>query len=122
MNEWYMKLFHRLLNTSILNALIIYRSNTGRGIDQLTFRDRLVEGLFVKYASAIEHKVLGRHLSDNTVPHLTERHFIIKIPTTTRKSRSQKRCVVCQKRGKRKDTVYWRGVCGVGLCIECFRD
>jgi hypothetical protein len=59
MNKWYMKLFRRLLNTSILNAIIIYRSNTGRNIDQLPFRVQLVEGLFVKYASAIEHKVPG---------------------------------------------------------------
>jgi hypothetical protein len=37
MNKWYMKLFRRLLNTSILNALIIYRNNTGERIDQLSF-------------------------------------------------------------------------------------
>jgi hypothetical protein len=30
MNKWYMKLFCRLLNTSILNALIIYTGNTGK--------------------------------------------------------------------------------------------
>jgi hypothetical protein len=38
MNKWYKKLFRRLLNTSILNAMIIYKSNTGRSIDQLSFR------------------------------------------------------------------------------------
>jgi hypothetical protein len=122
MNKWYMKLFCRLLNTSILNAMIILRSNTGRRIDQLSFRVQLVEGFFVKYASAIEHKVPGRHSSGNTVPHLTERHFISKIPLTARKSRPQKRCVMCQKRGKRKDIVYWCDAWGVGLCIECFHD
>jgi hypothetical protein len=31
----YMKLFSRLLNTSVLNAMIIYRNNTGKRIDQL---------------------------------------------------------------------------------------
>jgi hypothetical protein len=35
MNKWYMKLFRRLLNTSVRNAMIIYRNNTGKGIDQL---------------------------------------------------------------------------------------
>jgi hypothetical protein len=30
MNKWYTKLFRRLLNISILNAMIIYRSNTGK--------------------------------------------------------------------------------------------
>jgi hypothetical protein len=43
MNKWYMKLFRRLWNTSILNAIIIYRSNTGRSVDQLSFRVQLVE-------------------------------------------------------------------------------
>jgi hypothetical protein len=99
-NKCYMKLFRRLLNTSILNAMIIYRSNTGKSIDQLSFRVQLVEELFVKYASAVEHKVPGRHSSDKTVPHLTERHFISKIPPTARKSRLQKWCVVCQKWGR----------------------
>jgi hypothetical protein len=30
MNNWYMKLFHRILNTSILNAMIIYGGKTGK--------------------------------------------------------------------------------------------
>jgi hypothetical protein len=59
----------------------------------------------VKYANAIEHKVLGQHSSNNTVPCLTERHFISKIPPTVKKSRLQKWCVVSQKRGNSKDTV-----------------
>ncbi|PNF30892.1 hypothetical protein B7P43_G06172 [Cryptotermes secundus] len=29
MNKWHMKLFRRLLNASILNSMIVYRSNTG---------------------------------------------------------------------------------------------
>jgi hypothetical protein len=85
-----MKLFRRLLNTSTLNALIIDRSNTGKKIEQLSFRIGLIEGLFVKYASAVEHKVPGRHSSDNTVRHLTERHLISKIPPTAKKSRDHR--------------------------------
>ena len=79
MNKWYMKLFRRLLNASILNSMIVYRNNTDKRIQQLSFRIQLIEGLFVKYASAVEHKVPGSHPSDNTVPRLTERHLISKI-------------------------------------------
>ncbi|XP_023721062.1 piggyBac transposable element-derived protein 4-like [Cryptotermes secundus] len=122
MNKWYMKLFRRLLNASILNSMIVYRSNTGKRIQQLTFIIQLIEGLFVKYVSAVEHKVLGSHPSDNTVARLTERHFISKIPPTVKKSRPHRKCVVCQKRGRRRDTVYWCDACSMGLCIECFRD
>jgi hypothetical protein len=39
--------------------MIIYRSNTGKKIEQLPFRIELIEGLFVKYASVVEHKVPG---------------------------------------------------------------
>jgi hypothetical protein len=56
-----MKLFHRLLNTSTLNAVIIYKNNTGKRTDQLTFRIHLVEGLFVEYADILEHKMPGSH-------------------------------------------------------------
>jgi hypothetical protein len=108
MNKWYMKLFRRLLNTSILNAMI--------------FTIQLIQGLFVKYANAVELKVPGLHLSDNTVPRLTERYFIHKISPTATKPRPQRWCVVCQKRMKRKDTVYWCDVCGMELCIEYFQD
>jgi hypothetical protein len=66
-------------------------------IEKLSFRIEFIEGLFVKYASSVDHKVPAIHLS----------------------ARLQKRCVLCQKRG---NTVYWCDVCGVRLCIECFRD
>ena len=79
MNKWYMKLFRRLLNASILNSMIVYRNNKDKRIQQLSFRIQLIKGLFVKYASAVEHKVPGSHPSDNTVPRLTERHLISKI-------------------------------------------
>jgi hypothetical protein len=116
MSKWNMKLFHGLLE-HLNSECNDNRSNTGKSIDQLSFRIQLVEGLLVKYACAVEQKAPGRHSLDNIVPCLRERHFVRRIPPTARKARPQKRCVVCQKRGK--DTVYW---CGVGLCIECFCD
>jgi hypothetical protein len=57
MNKWYVKLFHRLLNTSILNA-IIYKNNPGKGIDHLPFGIKLVEGLFMKYDNTVEISIL----------------------------------------------------------------
>jgi hypothetical protein len=98
MNKWYMKLFCRLLNTAILNV-IIYRSNTAQKIEKLSFRIELIERLFVKYASSVDHTVPARQ-SSNTVPHITEK----------KKERLQNQCVVCQKHG---NTVYWCDACGV---------
>jgi hypothetical protein len=81
-----MQLFRRLLNTSILNAMVIYRNNTEKGIDQLSFKIQLVEGLFVKYTNTVERKMPGRNSSDNIVPHLTGRYFISKMVPTVKKS------------------------------------
>jgi ribosomal protein S14 len=122
MNKWYMKLFRRLLNISILNVMIIYRNNMGKRSDKLSFRIQLVEGLSVKYVNVLERKVPGQHSSDNTVPRLTEKHFISRLPPPEKKPRPQRQCVACQKCGKRRDTVYWCNACDIGLCMECFRD
>jgi hypothetical protein len=57
----------------------------GKRIAQLSFRIKLLEGLFVKYANVLERKVPG-HSSDNTVLRLTERHFVSKILPSERKA------------------------------------
>jgi hypothetical protein len=111
MNEWYMKLFHSLLNTSILNAMIIYRNNTGKRTEQLSFRIQSIEGLFVKYANPIERKVPGQHSSDNTVLHLARFHWLWR--------NDDHRNGMFVKNVERERTLYW---CDVGLCEEYFHD
>jgi len=54
MTKWYLKLFKRLLNSTVLNSFVIYRQVTGRNIQQLSYRIQLVKGLFKKYARAVE--------------------------------------------------------------------
>jgi hypothetical protein len=87
MNKSYMKLLRRLLNATVLNALVIYRQNVGRNIDHLTFRIELVEGLLVKYS--VQRKVPDHHDGDNTVKTLTEPHFPRRIPPTERSVNQQ---------------------------------
>jgi hypothetical protein len=74
----------------------------------------------VKYANVLECKVPGRHCSDSTLLHLTERHFISKIQPSEKRARPQGWCVVCQKHEKRKETVYWCDACDT-LCGMCSR-
>jgi hypothetical protein len=45
MNEWYMKLFWRLLNSTVQNAQILFWESTGRRIEQLSSWVQLMEGL-----------------------------------------------------------------------------
>lgn len=48
--NWYMNLFRRLLNATVLKSLIIYRKNFGQKGDYLKYRLDLIEGLLVKYS------------------------------------------------------------------------
>jgi hypothetical protein len=121
MNKWYMKIYRRLLRATVLNALTIYRHNVGRKVDHRTFRIDLIDAQFVKYA--VERKIPGHRRDDNTVRRQTERHFPKRIPPTEKKSKPTRRCVVCSKHGKRRETVYHCRDCDVALCVnECFKD
>jgi len=103
MTKCYLKLFKRLLTSTVLNWFVVYRQVTRRNIQQLSYRIQLVEGLFMKYPCAAEMRsALGRKASDNTVPRLTERYFLRKLTPKTEKSKPQRRCVVCSKHGKKK--------------------
>jgi len=86
--KWYLKLFKRLLNSTVLNLFVVYRQVMGRNIEQPSYRIQLVEGLFTKYARAAETQSLsGQQASDNIVPRLTERHFLRKVAPKTEKSK-----------------------------------
>ena len=103
MTKWYLKLYKRLLNSTVLNSFVVYRQVTERNTQQLSYRIQLVEGLFMKYAPAAEtQSVPGRQASDNTVPRLTERHFLRKWHPKL-KNRNLRGGVLCaQSMGKRK--------------------
>jgi hypothetical protein len=49
--------------------MIIYRHNTGKHIDQLTFRVSLEEALFKQFTDT-ERKVAGRRVAENIIPWL----------------------------------------------------
>ena len=57
MTKWYLQLFKRLLNSTVLNSFIVYRQVMRRYIQQLSYRIQLVEGLFMKYARAADSGV-----------------------------------------------------------------
>jgi len=60
MTKWYLRLFKRLLNSTVLKSFVVCRQLTGRIIQQLSYRIQLVEGLFMKYVRAAEMRcVLG---------------------------------------------------------------
>ena len=101
MTKWHLKLFKRLLKSTVLNSFVVYRQVTGRNIQQLSYRIQLVEGLFTKYARAAGTQIVsGRQASDKRVPRLTERHFLRKVAPKTEKSKPRWLCDLCSKHGK----------------------
>ena len=93
MTKLYLKLFKRLLNSIVLSSFVVYRKVTGRNIQQLSYRIKILGGSFTKYARAAETRsVPGLQASDNPAPRLTERHFLRKVIPKTEKSKPRRKC------------------------------
>jgi hypothetical protein len=107
------------VNSTVLNSFVIYRQVTGKNIRQLSYGIQLVKSLFPKYEHVVEtQSVSGRQASDNTVPRLTERHFLRKMAPKTGNAKPQRWCVVCSKHGRKKTSVSCCHICDVGICLE----
>ena len=52
MNKWYLKLFKRLLDSTVLISIVVYRQVTERNKEQRSYRIQLVEEMFMKHARA----------------------------------------------------------------------
>ena len=122
--KWYLKLFRRLLNTSVHNALIVYSMNKDlKSLKHFEFRLQLVRELLETHVKTVQSPHAGRPSKTPAPERLVARHFIEKIPPTQNKTNPTRRCVVCSNRHKkRKETVYWCKDCGIGLCFnDCFK-
>jgi hypothetical protein len=121
--KWYPKLFKRLLNVAMHNAMVTYQClSNNKNIDTLKFRLSLAQGLVEKHSSAVPCPVYGRQLLELAPKRLTERHFLERIPATGSRAKPQKRCIVCSKHGKRKESIYWCSECEAWLCLDgCFK-
>jgi hypothetical protein len=118
MNRWYMKLFRRLLNATVLNSLVTDRQNVEQKVDHLKFRIDLVEGLLMKHS--MPRGMSCHNDGDNTVNRLMECHFP-RISPTEKKCKPTRQCDVCSKHNKRRETVHYCVDCNVALCVDgCF--
>jgi hypothetical protein len=69
MTKWYIKLFRRLLNSTILNCMVTCRTNLGQTKrDHFRFRVELVQALLTKHGSESVRKIQGHHSTDKNVP------------------------------------------------------
>jgi len=86
MTKWYIKMFRRLLNTTVLNRMVICCANSGQiKIDHFKFRVERVQALLIEHGSESVRKFQGLHSTDKIVPRLLERHFPERIPPTEKR-------------------------------------
>jgi len=104
--------------------MVICCANSGQTkIDHFKFRVELVQALLIEHGSESVRKFQGHHSTDiNLLPQLLERHFPERIPPTKKKARPPRRCAVCYKNNRWKETVFWCPECEAALRVEeCFK-
>lgn len=121
--KWYKKVFFHLLDCTVLNCYQLYKCNTENKIALENFHLDLVKQIIAKYHTPISTRRVGRRVKDQNVElRLTERHFPKILPSTDKKKNAAKRCYVCSKNNKRRETRYFCSNCNdIPLCITpCF--
>lgn len=112
--KWYMKIFKRLLNVSILNAHIMYGASLRRrgepAITHREFRYELAKSLVDR------HRLI--EISGPVGDLMRLRRDIVHVPKYMSGSVNRKRCKVCMGMGKHKLVNSHCYTCGVGLCFE----
>ncbi|XP_048006785.1 piggyBac transposable element-derived protein 4-like isoform X1 [Leguminivora glycinivorella] len=122
--KWYIKIFRRLLNSSILNAYVLYQSNcTSKPISHRNFRYDLAENLAVRYGIT---KVTTQPVSRGNEIRLDGKndHYPTHTEMPTGKNRrSRRRCHRCQALGRRSQVTIMCSKCQVGLCVgQCWKE
>lgn len=123
----YKKQFNHILNMCVLNSYILYSKQGGKKT-HLAFRMALIEAIIAKYKDVDSNNggnngsgSSGRPSNGTNPIRMIMRHFPSYVPCPGNKKNCQKRCVVCSKNGKRKDSRFWCKDCDVGLCAApCF--
>jgi len=69
MSKWYIKLFRRLLNITVLNCMVICRAKSGQiKMDHFKFRVELVQALLTEHGSQSVRKFQGHHSTHKNMP------------------------------------------------------
>lgn len=129
--KWYKKLFFHLIDVTMLNAYHLWCVKTGLRPKLRLFSKAVINQLLEKYGQVQPEK--GHRSVENLPDRLQcrdylSRHYLEAVPPPegARRPRGQKRCYVCattERREKvRKDVGQQCKECGVGFCLECFKD
>ena len=112
---WTKKVVFHFIEEAVLNAFVLNKKHNNRK-RLLKFKLEAITFLLASGGSDVAAPIATDRLSG--------RHFPEAIPPTPMKANPQKRCVVCTRNGRRKETRYQCGDCPErpGLCAApCFR-
>ncbi|XP_017790882.1 PREDICTED: piggyBac transposable element-derived protein 4-like [Habropoda laboriosa] len=116
--KWFKKYFFHMIDLCLWNACCLYKLKTGAPISMAQFYLKLIEQILTKY-----HKTRTRHSTNcgsNNELRLIGKHF--PTPYTSSGKNKLRRCVVCSKNNKRRESRYQCDECDVGLCVyPCFK-
>lgn len=108
--KWYRKMFFWILEVGLINSYLLYKQvqiiHNKKPLSHLTFRKCIVKALVGEYMTNKPNtRRRGRPSQGPVEQRLSGRHFIKK------REKGSARCVVCLKKGLRKETIY--------LCKTC---
>ncbi|XP_069486068.1 piggyBac transposable element-derived protein 4-like [Ambystoma mexicanum] len=115
---WYKKLAVYLMHLATYNAYVV--DHAAALENKLTF---LKFELAVLTSLTVVHVSTPNFAEVEDVARLQERHFADYVPTTPRKTQPYRRCKVCTKQGRRRDTRVYCPQCPSkpALCLQpCF--
>ena len=126
--KWYRKVVLHHIDLAVVNAYLLYKKLGGTQ-RQIWFRKHLIRLLLAADDQPEEvHQATTSsfvHYKASDVSRLSGQHYFDIIPATGSKALPTKKCVVCRKRGQRKETRYFCQTCSSkpALCVvPCFKD
>ncbi|CAK9827897.1 PiggyBac transposable element-derived protein 4 [Anthophora retusa] len=106
----------------VWNAYCLYQSSTATKLPFAKFHLNLIRQILETYGKQKSDMKCLVTRNSNNVERLTERHFSSVYSNKAAKKKNQiRKCVVCSKQGKRRESRYYCSQCDVGLCmVPCF--
>lgn len=127
--KWTKKAFMFILNTALFNSFVVFKVlNPGKKIKFSSFLKNIAQNWIEKgYVHSESPGNVSKRVSREDAPMRLSadmrQHKVVKITSSGNKKFPQKRCRVCKKNGKRKETCFMCSYCEIPLCMgKCFED
>lgn len=122
--KWYIKVFRRLLNTSLLNAYIMYCKNPMfRVLTHRQFRMKVAEDLCSRFPRDDVERPLQQPTANITRLNHALKHFPVYTEILSGIRRSKRRCARCSARQVRTQVTTMCKDCQIGLCLgRCWME